>query len=563
MLILGVNGWFERGHDASACLVENGKLLFAVEEEKLIRDKHAYDQLPTHSIACCLDSQGLSVNDLDYIAVGWNMPKLYQIHSKPCPFKNDQEFNDILLPKEEFDRTKIIPIVFFDHHLAHAASSFRVSGFDEAMILVLDGQGENLSGSVWRAKNAQIHPVEIFPTEVSLGYLYEAVSSYIGFDESHAGKTMGLAGYSQTKNDLDYFNLSNNGYSLKEEFKASLGYGTIDEQEQIYQYWLNKLIKDFGPPNQPRYKFSAERGKLKPETQIGPREEKIACLAQNELEKIIFHLIQQYLPRLNTKNLCLAGGVALNCTCNGKISQSGLIDGLFIQPAAYDSGVAIGAALELSTLNGFSQKQRMLIANIGPGYSDTTIQQILDNLGITYNELDNISETTAQLLSANKIIAWFQDRTEIGPRALGSRSILADPRVKETHKRVNVIKGRELWRPLAPSILEDKTSWMFGRGIYSPFMLLGLPTKPIIRPFVEAVIHVDGSTRPQTVSSSQARYSELIKAFEQITGAPAILNTSFNVPGEPIVSTPYEAIKTFYERPIDALVMGNCLIRKR
>ncbi|MDO8524848.1 MAG: carbamoyltransferase C-terminal domain-containing protein [bacterium] len=562
MIILGVNGWYDRGHDASACIIKDGVLIAAVEEERFSRQKHSYDTMPHSSVAWCLNYCGINVDNIDVVAVGWDIPLLYAEHKRELPFRNKEGYLDILLPREYFGiRHRNIPVCFVNHHRAHAANSFYLSGFDESLVLVIDGQGEDSATTIWRCTKGELNKIISFPVLLSLGYFFEAVSSFIGFSTTHAGKTMGLAAYGEAP-DRELFVLNDDGYDIKKAINLTSDGSELDEQSQLFKYWGERLTEIFGEPNRSFYRFSRRQGIFYPDVKITSREQSVAALAQRELERVVLHLVKTYTKQYNLKNLCLAGGVALNCSCNGKILLSGLVDNLFIQPAPHDTGVAIGAALEVANQYNDLNCQRMVRADLGPTYDDGEIISILKEMGIRFSVEKDIADTAAHLISSGKIIGWFQGKCEIGPRALGNRSIIANPHTVETRDRVNIIKGRESWRPLSPSVLAEKSSWLLGQDIDMPFMLLGLPVAIEKRHEVAGVVHIDGTARPQTVTKDLGRYYQMITAFESITGIPLVLNTSFNGPGEPIVCTPSHAVHCFFEHPLDALVLGNCIIRR-
>lgn len=562
MIILGVNGWYERGHDACACLVENGQLITAVEEERLIHHKHAYDTMPFNAIGWCLSQQSISVDELDAVAVGWNIPKLYQLHEQKLPFRDDEEYLDILFPRKFFGtRSRKIPVYFVDHHQAHAASTFYLSGLADALVMVVDGQGEDTATSIWKGESGLLRLITSFPVNASLGYFFEAASTFVGFASSHAGKTMGLAAYGSPL-DVELFRLEKGGYDLIGNPLVNHSRDGLDEQSVTSRYWEDKLAKIFGEPNFRRYSFSSMHGQFIFETPLSQRERDVAALVQRETERVVLHLLREYTLSENTRNVCLAGGVALNCSCNGKVLLSGLVDNLFIQPAAHDAGVAIGAALNVAAVHGEYPSLPLNTASLGPAYTDGDIVNFLQRVGFKPRISHNVSQDTAKLLANGKVVGWFQGGGEVGPRALGNRSILSDPRTSYMRDKTNHIKGRESWRPLSPSILAEKTEWLIGTALRSPFMLLGLPVLRHRHKTVAGAVHVDGTSRIQTVEETQERYYHLLVEFEKLTGVPMVLNTSFNGPGEPIVCTPVQALHCFCDRPLDALVIGNCILKK-
>lgn len=562
MIILGVNGWYDRGHDASACIVKDGELIAGVEEERLNRQKHSYDTMPLLSVAWCLTHCNLQVEDVDAVAVGWDIAKLYDRHRSKLPFDSDEGYLDILFPKKYFgERRKKIPVYFINHHLAHAASTFYLSGLESALVFVIDGQGEDAATTLWEGTSNKLKQIIAFPVSLSLGYFFELVSSFLGFSTTHAGKTMGLAAYGKSP-DIELFTLDKDGYGLAEPFNLVADGSELDEQSQLFAYWGRRLEHFFGSPNPRNYYFCKERGKFLSDAIMGTREPSIAALAQKELERVVLHLVKTYTQRYDQRNLCLSGGVALNCSCNGKVLLSGLVDDMFVQPASHDAGVAIGAALYVANQHNKLKKKRLMRADIGPSYEDSEIVDIIRSLDIKARISDNVAHEAADLIARGKTVGWFQGGAEIGPRALGNRSILVDPSSVSLRDKTNNVKGREIWRPLSPSVLREKSTWLLGKGMDIPFMLFGLSVLDQVKSKIPAVVHIDGTARPQTVASELGRYHQVISIFEGIRGVPLILNTSFNGPGEPIVCTPYNAIHCFFDRPIDALVMGNCVIEK-
>jgi carbamoyltransferase len=563
MIILGINGWIERSHDASACLIKNGKILSMAEEERFIRQKYAFDKVPINAISYCLKESRISPNDIDIVALGWDYRLMYKLHSRKFNY-TDEEILDIIFPLKYFNYKKRPKLIIVPHHLAHAASAFFTSGFKKATILVVDGQGERESTTIAYGEGNKISILKSFPIKDSLGYFYESINKYIGFNYLDSGKTMGLAPYGEKNINFRNIELNKDGYTIN--FKKKFRYNTfcLDEQKMVIDFWNEELRGYIKFPNKINYFFDNINNKMKTIINIPQQYKNLAASAQTTLEKIMIHLVDVAINMTGIKNLCLSGGVALNCAVNGKLLQNKSVNNLFIFPSANDAGVSIGAALYAASLyNKKSKFSKILHPYFGPKYTNKEIEKILKLKKINYIKIKNICETTAKLLSKNKIIGWFQGKMEIGPRALGNRSIIANPTIKSNWEKLNIIKGRELWRPLACSILEEYKDEYFETDVKLPFMLITSQVKNNKRNVIPAVVHIDGSSRVQTVSKkTNKKFWNLINEFYKITGIPIVLNTSFNYDGEPIVSSPLDAIKTFFSTSLDYLVIGDFLISK-
>ncbi len=561
MYILGINGWGERSHDASACLIKNGKIIAMAEEERFVRKKHAYDLFPLNAVAFCLSKAKIGLDDIKYVAVGWDLLKRYK--SNGIPFsKSNTLLSEKFFPKKYFDYKKTPNIIFVPHHLAHAASSYYCSGFKKSAILVIDGQGETQSTSLYFADNGNIKLIKEFPVKESLGYFYEAVCKLVGLKTSDGGKLMGLASYGDLKQfDFNFIKLNKEGYSLGLP-KMKKYMKSIDSEEECIKAWQTYFKNNFSIETQTD-KYIYNNNFIKKMFDFNTINKNIAASAQSAVEKIILHLVALLKEKTNCENLTLSGGVALNCSANGKIIGSNIFKNVYIFPSAADGGVSLGAALYLD----FKKNKRknygeITTASWGPNNSNHTIKQILDKNKIKYHHSKNISKEVARLISKNKIVGWFQGKMEVGPRALGNRSILADPRNQKNHTIVNNIKGRENWRPLSPSILEGREEKYFEKSKKSPFMLVAFKTKGEMRKYIPAVVHIDGTARPQSVDKTNRKYYNLINEFYKITKIPIVLNTSFNLNYEPIVCSPNDAIKTFYSCPLDYLAIGDYIIKK-
>jgi carbamoyltransferase len=431
---------------------------------------------------------------------------------------------------------------FVDHHLAHALSAYSYSGFDDAAVVVIDGRGAWEATSIWYGRNGRLDPVCTINFPNSLGLFYATFTEFLGFvPYSDEWKVMGLAPYGKPGVELQPF---------------------IDTVANPYRVY-SKLLFDRGS------RFASIipiLGQARvPESEITDHYKNVAFAVQDACENAIMSVIHLALEKTHSRNLCLAGGVALNSKANGKINASGIIDNLFVQPAAGDDGVALGAALApLLDDNGKLPMKAMRHGYWGPSFDEAFVEKALLTYKIRYAKLSDPAATAAQLLSNGKILGWFQGRMEFGPRALGSRSILADPRDPEMNAKVNnAVKFREWWRPFAPSFKKEAAPDYLESAFDSPFMILTAQVRPEKRSVIPSVTHVDGSARPQTVEREiNPLYYRLIEEFGKITGVPVIMNTSFNLRGEAIVHTPTDALRTFFSSGMDALVIGSFLVEK-
>jgi carbamoyltransferase len=558
MITLGIN--YSQMHDSSACIVRDGELLFAVTEERLSRVKHDA-QFPVRAIRACLDFAKIGADALDYVCFGWPRPQLAYYHDLKCYALGKVPFSYVNFISStrnsaslwhqgggwnrflsHFSPTPAEP-QFVDHHMAHAISAYAYSGFEKAAIVVIDGRGAWEASSIWLGDNGKLKHIETIPWPNSLGLFYGQFTHYLGFQPwSDEWKVMGLAPYGQAGVDLRDF-ISQDGHPYRVNARRLLGRGfaaSIGIEEKL------------GP-------------KREPESDIGEHYKNVAFAVQDACESTMMTLARVALQRTGCRDLCLAGGVALNSKANGKILASGLVDRVFIQPAAGDEGVCLGAALAPYLKNGGKLPlSRMRTACLGPEFSLDQIEEALRTYKLRYTRSADPAACAANLLANGKILGWFQGRMEFGPRALGSRSILADPRDPEMTVRVNnAVKFREWWRPFAPSMLAEVASEYLGSSTDSPFMILAAPVKPSKRSMIPAVTHVDGSARPQTVEKAvNPLYWEMIRQFGERTGVPVVMNTSFNLRGEPIVCTPTDAIRTFFSSGMDVLVIGNFIVEK-
>lgn len=541
MIILGIThpiSW-----NNAACILVDGQLVAMVEEERLNRIKHAPRIAPRLAVEYCLAEAGLSEQDVDYVAVGFdsaakmamsNFGKdtLLSSLNQAASWLRDGLKYERQLPLGQIPRSKV---VFINHHLAHAASSFFASSFDAANILSLDGSGGGESGVLAIGNGTDIRILETFSNRGSWGLMYELITEALGFRRhSGEGKVMGLAAY-----------------------------GTPDPAGLPFIDW-DRDVPQIIPAQ--RKAFMAGLTPRAKDDPIEQHHKDLAATLQDTLERAAARMVEWLHERTGYRRLCLAGGVALNCSMNGKLAHLPIVDEIFIQPAAHDAGTALGAALALHVeKTGQRPGWTMTHAYWGPAYNNDDIALALDGFtGISYHRSDDICTETAKLLAEGKIVGWFQGRSEVGPRALGNRSILANPALPEMKDRVNKqVKHREPWRPFAPSMLEEAVSRYVKASTDSPFMILAFDVQDDQHDALISATHVDGSCRPQTVNRhTNERYWTLIKQFEELTGIAAILNTSFNVDGQPIVNTPHEAIDTFLRCGLEVLAIGDYLVHK-
>jgi carbamoyltransferase len=559
MISLGIN--YSRMHDSAACLVEDGTVKFAIAEERLSRLKQD-SSFPRRAIQACLKFVGISVTDLDYITQSWPKPGAVLRHDLKCmatgqvpmsfgrikgalisATSNTLDRGGAVSFERGFGRCRA-PFRFIDHHLAHAISGYSYSGFENSAILVIDGRGAWESTSLWHGVDGKLTKIWTLPWPNSLGLFYAYFTDLLGFTAySDEWKVMGLAPYGIPGFDLKNF---------------------IVPRGDQYQVNSRGLLKfGFGSDNRSEGEFGLPR---LPESPIEQRHKDIAFATQEACENAMLALAREAVARTGSRNLCLAGGVALNSKANGKILASGIVDRIFIQPAAGDDGACLGAALSPYLVEGKGRLpvETMRHAYFGTEYSDSEIESSLTRAKLPFVRVSNPSRAAAELISRGKILGWFQGRMEFGPRALGNRSILADARDPQMTLNVNnAVKFREPWRPFAPSILKESSGRYLESATDSPFMILTAQVRPEKRGEIPAVTHVDGSARPHTVEREEnPKYWELISEFERLTGVPAVLNTSFNLRGEPIVESPGDAIRTFYSSGLDALVLGSFLVEK-
>jgi carbamoyltransferase len=559
MYVLGINSYL---HDASAALIKDGRVIFATEEERLSRLKKDA-RFPQLSIRAALQHASIDFEDLDAIAFGWNAGgqtpahTLRQVLTGKLPFSTRHVAAGIMTIGRElyqkngrrsleraFGPVGNKPVVFVDHHESHAWSAYALSGYQESLVLVMDGRGATQATTLYHARGDHMIPVKVFRYPNSLGAFYEAYTDLLGFERgADEWKVMGLAAYGTPTYNLDHaLEIVPGGYELN----ADLICGT----------WFNdlsRMVAKYGPRRNPDVEITEDMRNL-------------AASVQHQLEQAVFEIVREGVRLTGCRNLSLAGGVAMNSKANGRLLASGIIDEIFVQPAATDDGAAIGAAIGAHKAIGAPvPRYRMTDAYLGPQFTNDEIAQVITTYKLPAYRVDNVEEISAGLLAEGKILGWFQGRMEFGPRALGNRSILADPRTVEMRDRVNeCVKFREGWRPFAPSTLVEAAPEYFGEQCTdAPFMILTFDVVPEKRSVIAAVTHADNTARVQTVSqAANPRYHKLISEFGKRTGVPVIMNTSFNLKGEPIVCAPKDAVRTFYSSGLDFLVLGNYILAK-
>ncbi|WP_067885364.1 carbamoyltransferase family protein [Nocardia vaccinii] len=550
--VLGLGGAYH--HDASACLVADGQVIAFAEEERFSRIKHHRDsRSAAGSAAWCLHHAGIGWAEVDEVAVAWN-----PYWPNYCDHTDDVDLiTELIGPDAGPDRPHRLTVV--GHHLAHAASAFYPAGLTDAAVVVVDGSGDGVSTTIHHGTRAGLRTVREFPFTQSLGWFYQFATEHAGLgDWTNAGKLMGLAAYGRPVIDLDFLYPTSFGYHLD-----LTRYGLAPDADETARYRnfsyyhdlrraYGKAFTDAGIPAQPK-------GADAPRSLAAA----LAASAQLLLQRCLISVVATALEETGASALCLAGGVALNCTTNGILARTPDIETLFVQPAASDAGCALGAALEVAhrrgehTVPGPRQTQALL----GPAYDNHAIETALHAAGADYTTPGDIALAAARLLADGKVIGWHQGRAEAGPRALGARSILADPRSTALRDRVNRdIKHRELWRPLAPSML-DLGSWTSTPDGPAEFMVVAHNATPQARQQIPAVVHVDGTLRPQRVDPDlQPAYARLLHGFAVETDIDCVLNTSFNGPGEPIVGSPADALRSGARLGLDAIVIGDYLI---
>ena len=569
MKILGIASPF--GHDPSAALMINGKVIAAVEEERFIREKHADGKRPVNAIKYCLKVAGIKPADIDLIAYPWSYDILHkqrfeyffrtvkEIPSRALKkvFRNNHEFNNQknfiadTLGDCGFDNSKV-KIKWIEHHLAHAASSYYFSSMDEAAILSIDGGGELTATLLGYARDGKIYKIKEILAPDSLGNFYATITDYLGFTRGDGEyKVMGMAPFGDAnKISMDHI-LSWN--PRKKTYLCNDDYVWVprNKRHDVNKIYSQKMVDEFGIPR--------EGDKLS-EPYIH-----IAAVAQKKLEEITLKLIDTYLKKELKRhgNLCFAGGVALNVALNRVLLKHPDVKNLWIQPSANDAGTSLGAAVYVAAQAGDNIK-KMEHVYLGPEFSNEEIESALAASGFSYSCEKDSCQKCADLLNQGEVVGWFQGRMEWGPRALGNRSILGNPTVKGTADKINeIIKFREKWRPFCPSILKEYAEEILNSSHPAPFMTIAFKISEAWKDKVPEVVHIDGTCRPQVVDdSTNPRYHKLISLFREKSGVPLVINTSLNRRGEPMICAPKDALLMFAESGLQYLAIGDFLVRK-
>jgi carbamoyltransferase len=552
-----------QGHDSAAVLLVDGEVVAGAAEERFSRKKHTGD-FPARAIQYCLDAARISADELDEIAHGFDYTpyRAAFLLDATSAEQYDQVFSRAKLLSgvwqhlPDFPQDKIHQV---NHHLAHAASAFYTSGWDECLVVVIDGMGEAHSATTYHAHDNQIDKLQEIAAKDSVGILYSVITLHLGFDfNSDEYKIMGLAPYGNPERYRHFF----------EQAVELLDNGTV----KIPILRMNEQRED-------RETYGATRRYLEehliprraPDSEITDDHRDVAAALQECLDKVMLHICGHFGRVTGLRRLAMAGGVALNCTANGKLLQSGIFDDIYVQPAAGDDGTALGAALWRASRNGGVRNYRFPVPFYGPAATpseiDKAIQQTGNRIEVThFANLQDACAEAAKLIKGGRVLGWYRGRMEFGPRALGHRSILADPGHAEMRDRINaMVKMREAFRPFAPAVsLEQVQDWFeVPRGMELPYMIMTADVRPQFRAALPAITHVNGSARVQTVSAKDnCEFHELLKAVGKVTGREMVLNTSFNVKGQPIVNTPREAIDTFLSTGIEFLFLENTLVRR-
>jgi carbamoyltransferase len=537
--VLGINAVF---HDPAAALVSGGRIVAAAEEERFSRRKHGKPpvafstwELPEESARWCVEKGGVDAGELDAVAYSydpalapeptgdvtaatWEELRTLYVHRAPL-------FLRTALPGLDPERVRFVP-----HHVAHAASAYLAAGFDDCAVMTVDGRGEATSGLMGRVQDGHLEILAEQRLPHSLGLVYESLTAHLGFRRaSDEYKVMALASYGEPV-FLD---------QLREAIRADGHGGFVAEPLE----WSR-----LAPPVTGR---------------LDDVHAQLAASVQRRLEEVLLELAGWLQERTGERRLALAGGVALNCVANSRLWRESPFEEIWVQPAAGDAGTALGAALYTARELG-EELEPMMGAALGRGWSDDELEAKLERAALPYERPSDVAEEAAEVLARNGVVAWFDGRAEYGPRALGQRSLMADPRDPANLERLNDVKGREQFRPVAPMVLAERASEIFSGGpIPSPYMLFTHRVAADWLDRIPAVVHVDGTARIQTIDSQRVpRVARMLRAFERRTGVPVVVNTSLNTAGRPMVDSPADALECFGSAPVDALVMGPFIVRR-
>jgi carbamoyltransferase len=552
-----------QGHDSAAVLLVDGEIIAGAAEERFSRKKHTGD-FPIGAIQYCLETAGIKPSQVDAISHGFDYSP-YRAAFSLDPTTAEQY-------KEVFSKEKLLQQVGqylpgfpvdrihqVNHHIAHAASAYYTSGWDECLVIVIDGMGENQSATVYHARNNNLEKLAEVSAKNSIGILYSIITLHLGFDfNSDEYKIMGLAPYGDPARYRHFF----------EQAVVLNDDGTM--KIPILQLNNDRIDREtYGATR--RYLEEHLIPRRAPDSDTSDDHRDVAASLQECLDKVMLHICGHFGRKTGLRKLALAGGVALNCTANGRLLQSGIFDDIYVQPAAGDDGTALGAALWTASRNGGVRNYRFPVPFFGPEHSQAEIDKAIADTGnrvevVRFTNLADTCAEAAKLIKAGRVLGWYRGRMEFGPRALGHRSILADPGHPEMRDRINaMVKMREAFRPFAPAVsLEQVQDWFeVPRGMELPYMIMTADVRPEFRAHLPAITHVNGSARVQTINKKDnAEFHALVQAVGKVTGREMVLNTSFNVKGQPIVNTPREAIDTFLGTGIEFLFLENTLLRR-
>src|SRR3989454_883048 len=553
-----------QGHDSAAALVVDGAVVAAVAEERINRRKHT-GAFPKGAIAYCLAEAGVTIDQIDELAHGFDYAPYEAIYAL------DHGSHDLY--REVYSREALLALVARDfpdfpaervhhvgHHLAHAASAYYTSGWDECLVVVIDGMGEAQSVSVYHARAGCLDRIAQIPLHDSIGLLYSLVTLHLGFDfNADEYKIMGLAPYGEPERFCRFFE---NAVELRPDGGVRiplLRANCTREEREHYLATRARLAQHLLPAR-------------RPDEEITDVHRDVAAALQACLDRTMLHLCGHFATETGQRRLALAGGVALNCTANGRLLCSGAFDEIYVQPAAGDDGSALGAALHRSAVAGEVRNEWLAVPFLGPGFTSADVDAALAQYGdrVQVARFGTLAETCAEaarLIAEGRVVAWYRGRMEFGPRALGHRSILADPGHPEMRDRINALgKMREAFRPFAPAVsIEEGDRW-FGVPPMTalPVLIMTVDVREPFRPQLPAITHVDGTARVQTVSAKDnLDFHALLQAVGKRLGREMVLNTSFNVKGQPIVNTPAEALETFLRTGMDCLFLENVLVTRK
>jgi carbamoyltransferase len=537
--VLGINAVF---HDPAAAVVSDGRIAAAAEEERFSRRKHGKPpvafstwELPEESARWCLDKAGVGAEQLDAVAYSYD-PALAPHPTGDVTAAKWEELRTLYVERAPLFLRTALPgldperVRFVPHHVAHAASAYLAAGFDRCAVMTVDGRGEATSGLMGHVSDGRVEVLAEQRLPHSLGLVYESLTAHLGFRRaSDEYKVMALASYGDPL-FLD---------ELREAVRATGDGGFLAEPLD----WSR-----LAPPA---------------DGELAEVHAQLASSVQHRLEEVLLELAGWLHERTGERRLAMAGGVALNCVANSRLWREGPFDEIWVQPAAGDAGTALGAALHTARELG-DEIEPMMSAALGRGWSDAELEARLDRAALPYERPGDVAEEAAEVIARNGVVGWFDGRSEYGPRALGHRSLLADPRDPANLERLNDVKGREQFRPIAPMVLAERASEIFSGGpIPSPYMLFTHRVADDWLDRIPAVVHVDGTARIQTIDSTrEPRVARMLRAFERRTGVPVVVNTSFNTAGRPMVDHPADALECFGSAPVDALVMGPFIVRR-